>query len=682
MTFAPPARKLINKVTTVPAPIGGLNARDSLATMEPTDAIIMENLWPQPYGCSVRKGYRLQASGMSGAVNTIASWYSASGTSKLFAFSGSDMYDITTASVVGIPLVNDLTSDYMQYVSMSNTGGSHLILVNGQDDGILYNSSGVARIIAGDGIAANTWAGLDPKDAVQLTVHQGRLWAVKKNTATGWYLDVGAIQGTFTSFDFGPLFSRGGDLQYLTTWTLDDGNGAEDHLVGVSSQGEAVVYAGTDPDNDTTWAMVGVYYVGAPTSGRRGYTKIGGDLAILTQRGVVSMTAELVSTKAADNKVALKTDKIQLLISQAIGDNAALPGWQLFYCPAFNMLTINVPSTSVNGTTQLVANEVMSSEPWTRFRGVDAANWSLYGNDPYFSDYNGSVWRFWTGNLDQVGFATGPGTEVQLLTNPEFTTDVTSWSGTSGTTIAWQTGGFLRSTQLTAGTLNTFRQAVTGQLLNGVQLRLEAKYRKISGDPGDAVTCYVTDTLGVDLIDLPNNSSNTFVTNSVTFTCTEDDVLVMGTSGVPPEGATVYEFEYIRLFKITPGAAGSPGIDILTKCQQAYSYLGGLSIQKQVGMFRMNFIVEAPAIYKAMIHYDFETANITPPTGTPAGVVTDKWDASLWDVARWSGGTTLDRQWIQAQGIGVAASLAVALQTTDALIWVSTDYSYRVGTLL
>jgi len=259
--FVPKTRPPANRVSTVPAPVGGLNARDSLAAMPPTDAVIMRNFWPQPYGCSVRKGYREHVTGLTTQVDSLAVWNGADGTSKMFGWAGADMYDVSSSGAVGAAIVTTLASSVWQSTSISNSGGSFLIAVNGTDDAIGYRAAGVYRIVAGDGIVANTWAGIDPQDAIQLTVHQGRLWAVVNGSSVGYYLPVGAIQGTFVAFDFGPLFSRGGYLQYLSTWTLDDGNGAEDHLVAVSSAGEVAVYAGTDPSDSTKWALVGVYFL-------------------------------------------------------------------------------------------------------------------------------------------------------------------------------------------------------------------------------------------------------------------------------------------------------------------------------------------------------------------------------------------------------------------------------------
>jgi len=43
--------------TSVPAPIGGWNARDSLANMQPTDAVQMVNFFPTPTDVTMRKGW-------------------------------------------------------------------------------------------------------------------------------------------------------------------------------------------------------------------------------------------------------------------------------------------------------------------------------------------------------------------------------------------------------------------------------------------------------------------------------------------------------------------------------------------------------------------------------------------------------------------------------------------------
>jgi len=51
------AKQNTSKTASVPAPIGGWNARDSLANMSPTDAVQLVNWYPTPTDVTMRKGY-------------------------------------------------------------------------------------------------------------------------------------------------------------------------------------------------------------------------------------------------------------------------------------------------------------------------------------------------------------------------------------------------------------------------------------------------------------------------------------------------------------------------------------------------------------------------------------------------------------------------------------------------
>lgn len=524
--FATPFVGSKNKVSSVPAPVGGLNARDPIVAMDPKDAIVMRNWWPQPYGCSVRKGYFKWAQGMTGTVHSLATLNNVNGSTKLFAWGSTNFYDVTAQGAVGAAIYSALTDAPWQWIQLVNSAGAHMIAVNGFDNAIKATGVTTARITAGDGIVANTWAGLNPQAAIQVTVHQRRLWAVEKDTANGWFLPPDAVQGTFQKVDFGPLFPHGGFLMFLTTWTMDDGNGAEDHLVGLSSEGDAVVFAGTDPTDDTKWSLVGVYYMGAPVSGRRSYAKVGGDLLILTQQGAASMTETLVSTKVQERASILRTDKIQFLVSELTSLYSGEFGWQLSYFAELNMLMINVPSPAIDGNIQLASNQLINS--WTQFSGMDAAVWINYDDLPHFGDYAGNVWAAWSGTVDGVGLA------------------------------------------------------------------------------------------------------------------------------------------------------GTGGTGILAEVQQAYTYLGSAATQKQMGMYKPNLVVDVVVNFRSNIVYDFVDSTLTapdsiPPAGTPL------WDVSFWNSAFWGGGTAVQRPWIQAQGIGNAASIQLVVKGTGEVLWVSTDFSFVTG---
>src|SRR4051812_14456590 len=83
-------------VESLPAPVGGWNARDSLANMSPTDAVVLTNLFPTVSSVDLRGGYSNWATGLSGQVQTLLS-YEAGATSKLFGVTSTgNLYDVTS----------------------------------------------------------------------------------------------------------------------------------------------------------------------------------------------------------------------------------------------------------------------------------------------------------------------------------------------------------------------------------------------------------------------------------------------------------------------------------------------------------------------------------------------------------------------------------------------------------
>ena len=124
---------------SVPAPIGGWNARDSVAEMNPLDAVVLNNFFPTPSQIQLRKGYTQYATGITGQVDTLMQ-YSGGATSKLFAAAGSVIYDVSTTGTA-TSVVSGQGSDRLQYVNVSTTGGNFLTAVNGTDAALIYDGT-------------------------------------------------------------------------------------------------------------------------------------------------------------------------------------------------------------------------------------------------------------------------------------------------------------------------------------------------------------------------------------------------------------------------------------------------------------------------------------------------------------------------------------------------------------
>ena len=123
--------------SSITAPIGGWNARDSIAQMPPTDAVTLTNLYPTPTDVQLRKGYSKYSIGITGQVNTVMN-YAGATTQKLFAAAGTIIYNCDTATATNVYTISNYK---LQYVNMSNSGGHFLIACNGVDPTLIYDGT-------------------------------------------------------------------------------------------------------------------------------------------------------------------------------------------------------------------------------------------------------------------------------------------------------------------------------------------------------------------------------------------------------------------------------------------------------------------------------------------------------------------------------------------------------------
>jgi hypothetical protein len=132
-------KKFTASTASLPAPIGGWNARDSLANMQPTDAVQLINFFPTPTSVSLRKGYAKASTGITGKVNSLMNYAVKTGGNKLFAAAGTSIYDASTdpATVV----YTGITVDKLQHVNTSNTAGNFLVACNGTDATMVYDGT-------------------------------------------------------------------------------------------------------------------------------------------------------------------------------------------------------------------------------------------------------------------------------------------------------------------------------------------------------------------------------------------------------------------------------------------------------------------------------------------------------------------------------------------------------------
>lgn len=398
-----PRRTRISGTVSIPAPIGGWNARDAYAQMDARDAVILQNWFPATTDCVLRSGFTQYATGLSGQVETLME-YAAGGSRKFFAITSTgNIYDVTFGGAVGAAVVTGLSNGRWQYTNVATTGGQFLYLVNGTDKPLLYDGATWTSI---DGVSVPAITVVTTTSLVHVVVHKFRVWFIEKNTLKAWYLPTGAVGGAAAVLDLSSVAREGGALQAAMTWTIDAGYGVDDLLVFITTNGECIVYRGTDPSAAATWALVGVWALGSPV-GRRCMFKYAGDCLIVTQDGLLPLAQALQSSRV-NPRVAL-TDKIQYATSTAISSYGSNFGWQVCYFPKENMLLLNVPISEGSAQQQYVMNSI--SRSWCNFTGMAANVWELYNDNLYFGG-NGFVGRAWNGLSDNAQNINGDGLQA------------------------------------------------------------------------------------------------------------------------------------------------------------------------------------------------------------------------------------------------------------------------------
>lgn len=161
---------------SVSSPIGGWNARDSIAEMPPLDAVVLDNLFPTPTDVQLRLGYTKSCTGINDGlgnplpVNSLMN-YAGPNTQDLFAAAGTHIWDVSGTTAVQS---HTISNDKMQHINITTAGGHFLVACNGQDPTTFWNGT--------------TWINNAPTNVsqvIQSITHVGTLATVTTASAHG-----------------------------------------------------------------------------------------------------------------------------------------------------------------------------------------------------------------------------------------------------------------------------------------------------------------------------------------------------------------------------------------------------------------------------------------------------------------------------------------------------------------
>lgn len=384
-----PARKAESSSYSLMAPTRGWFVGENVANAKKGSALILDNWFPTENKIRLRRGKEEHVNGMTDPVGSLFVYESGS-VEKFFAVAGGSIFDASSAGAIGAAVHTGLTEDKVKTALLTTSGGvQFLTVVNGADPRLLYDGATWGTSPAITGVSTDV--------LIDAWVYANRLFFIEKDSLNLWYLPVDSVGGAAANFPLNGVFQLGGKLLTGATWSREDsGVGLDDHLVVLSTNGEVAIYSGVNPAG-TDWKLAGVYRIGRPL-GRNCIMQAGGDLAILTEDGLVPLSQAIQLDPAALAEVAVSRP-IAPAWRDAVKQRTGVDGWQIKLWKRESMALVNLPILPGDVGTQFIAN--VTTAAWCRYTGWLATCFEVYQNRLFFGTSDGRVVEAEVGGDDE-----------------------------------------------------------------------------------------------------------------------------------------------------------------------------------------------------------------------------------------------------------------------------------------
>jgi hypothetical protein len=400
-----------------PAPTKGIDVLNPLSASPPDTALVLSNCIPRSFGVEFRAGWKSWSSLIPGEIRTIMPYNPPRGTGvpvggKLFAAcSNGSIYDITaqtnesTVPPVAVAITGQVEPGEFSWTNFATASTNYLCICSSGGGYWTYDSVGgwVDRTSAISGAGSAAAISFD-----FILSWKNRLWFVADQTADTYFLGVNSISGASSNFDFGPLLVNGGDVKAMASWTTDAGNALDDKLVIVGSEGDVLIYEGTDPSAAATFRIVGRWFIGRPPNGRRFLDRYGGDLAMITQYGLIYMSKLLaqkeLSATTVGNNAAVGAYTINPLLGAFVRETLFKQYWEVRYFPPLQIMYINAPDGIEVKDRQFVLD--VNTGGWSTFDGIPMLTCELYQGEMYFGTVDGKIGKAFEKEVESDGLST------------------------------------------------------------------------------------------------------------------------------------------------------------------------------------------------------------------------------------------------------------------------------------
>ncbi len=371
------------------APTRGWYVGENIADAKKGSALILDNWFPLEDKVRLRRGSAEHCDGMTDPVKSLFT-YESGPTEEFYAVAGGNIFDVSAPGAVGAAVHAGLTESLVETALMTTSGGTqYLTIVNGADARLLYDGSTFGTTPAITGVSTSVLS--------SVWVHQNRLWFGEKNTLNAWYLPVDSVGGAAVAFPLTGVFQQGGALLAGATWSAEDaGMGLDDRNVFLSTNGEVAIYTGSNPAG-TDWRLQGVFRIGKPL-GKRCFLKAGGDLAVMTEDGLVPLSQAIALDQAALAEKAVSRP-IAPAWRAAVKLRDGLDGWQIKLWKRESMALVALPGLPGDDGTQFAAN--VTTAAWARYRGWNATCFEVFDNRLFYGTADGRIVEAEIGGNDE-----------------------------------------------------------------------------------------------------------------------------------------------------------------------------------------------------------------------------------------------------------------------------------------
>jgi hypothetical protein len=373
------------QVTTLPAPTRGIIQHENDAFTGPGACIISDNWMPTMKGVKLRGGCTRWCV-LPEAVPVVSGFEYVSGNQqRMFAANATKLYDVT-ANVPTLVKSGQTSGNYCAS-QLANLAGYFLIAVNETGDFPLRFDGAAWTVLNADQITGPVGSPVEHgRNLSYVCKYRNRLFFIETKSMNIHYLGIDSIGGALTKIPLSGAATHGGYLMFMASWSIDAGDGIDDKLVIGTSEGEILIFTGSNPADPNNWRQEGRYEI-SPPLGMNAHTNVGGDLLVLTVDGVVPIS-QAITKSAGQLELALITRTIKRMWRDEVTAKRGLP-WTMRKWDEYGANFITLPGGAAGNRYCLAMNNTTGA--FARALGWDAMCFLRLRGDMFFGTQGGII---------------------------------------------------------------------------------------------------------------------------------------------------------------------------------------------------------------------------------------------------------------------------------------------------